>query len=215
MSGMFRNKRENPTCDTAVTISRVLTNKRAAGVNPTVRMLLRSATGAAPNPPSDSPPSRAIPPSDRGSMPQNDGAGIWYGFWEVSSSNGRTEIADDPPRIDPPVIPSLAEPYVWMVEAEVKANSTWTRPELYAKMVFADRKDLSGAERVAGMEDVAMTTTSLYIPSASLTGMMDEGPAAFAKEWRAQVNRTRHRDIIAVQETQDRRWVRLVVEDRG
>ena len=104
-----------------------------------------------------------------------------------------------------------------MVEGEAKPEQhLGPKPaDLFSKFIFADRKDLSGMERVAGMEDVASTTTSLYIPSASMSGLMGEGPSAFAKQWRAAVNGTGHRDIIAVQETQDRRWVRLVVEDRG
>lgn len=204
---VMREGRGRPTCDTPVVLSRALDSKAGRGDIPRARMLTATAGGTAPAVPAQAPPANNL------SVPFTSGP--WSPFWPTPDSGDSRYQIPDPPLMEIPVNATPAAPYVWMVAGEVRANSTWTLPELFSKFVFADRKDLSGSDKIAGQMEVAATTTSLYIPSASMVGMMNDGPARFAKEWRANVNGTEYRDIIAVQETQDRRWVRLVVEDRG
>lgn len=157
-------------------------------------------------------PAALAPPTRGTDAPFNSQNG-WRAWWPAPNLTGSGYEMPDPPTEDPPILPSRATPFLWEVVGEVRADSTWSLPELIGLRALADSKDVSGRETIVDEGDVAVTTSNLYLPAQTMSLIMNKGNSAFAKEWDCRV-RGSGCDITAVMETHDRRFVKLVVEQR-
>ena len=181
----------------------------------TARMVRATVTEARPQgPQTGREPSPIMPPpTDPREVPfttQND----WRSWWPTPNLSARNYEMPDPPQDDPPILPTKAAPFVWMVEGKVRANSTWSLPILVAIRALADSKDTGGREAIIDQADTAITTTSLYMPVHGISLIHEGSHSRFAKEWNCRIDGF-DRDIVAIQTTQDRRFHRLMVEDRN
>ena len=182
----------------------------------TARMVRETATEARPEGPQTGPePSPTQPPpTDPAEAPYITPNG-WRSWWPTPDLGGRNYSMPDPPEGNPPVLPTKAAPFVWMVEGIVATPArTWSLPKLVGVRALADAKDVSGREAILDQADVAITSTSLFMPAAALALIHDGSNSRFVKEWSCRVNGF-DRDIASMQLTQDRRFHRLVVEDRN
>ena len=162
--------------------------------------------------PGQTPPAVAPPPVRGDAAPFNTQNG-WRAWWEAPDRSGRGYEMPDPPVIDPPILPTRESPFLWVVEGAARANSTWTRPALIGLRALADAKDVSGRETIVESGDVAVTTSNLYIPVQTMEIILTGGNSEFVKEWDCRL-RGVPCDITSVQQTHDRRFIKLVVEQR-
>ena len=208
---MFREGRKRPTFDSVATFIRNFDGigaQRGRGRNLHAYMLKRTPTEVPPAVPSTPPPTsgRAAPATTSDN---------WVSFWPTPDASDDTYQMPDPPDIDPTILPDDDNPFLWHVRGRVGSDTTWELPQLNAIRVYCDEKDLAGRQVVLDLTRMNTQETSLFIPQASIAWLMDDGAAAFANDFRCRLNRGGDRRITRVLETQDHRYFRVIVEDRG
>ena len=207
---MYRNGRARPTFDGIAVFTLMEPDSAGHGGlgERTARRLQRTATRIAPAGPV------GRPPTDR-EIPSNDGQ--WVAFWPTPALGDPGYQLPNPPDIPPTVTPTQATPFVWQVEGPV-GGSSWGLPVLQSFRVPCDIKDIRGAERVIeGNIEIASATTSAYIARQAIAPIIaewEEGDTAFATAWGIRLNRGSARDIVEITETHDRRFMRVIAEDR-